>query len=315
MKGGRLRGMTSALFKRSMRPTILVIASCLILGCVSECRAQTIGGGSAGEISSAIADYFINWFPRVTKIQDEQPGWMTPLVTVTPRLQEQLRYDQLWQSQPNGIATDNFGGSRGLELIPWYNIEVILGIPPWIAHNGAIQHPTKTSQPTTDGWADETFLVKYRLLAANAEHGDYILTAFMGFSAPTGDDGNSEGHALFTPTLAFGKGLGNFDLQSTVGVTVPNGGLARLGMPVAYNTSFQYRVMQYFWPEFEVNYTWWPDGQRKGQSQVYLTSGVILGVIPIHDRIGVIIGAGYQVAVTKQPTSNHTVVLTGRIPF
>jgi hypothetical protein len=286
-----------------------------IVSLASQCFAQANPGEVQDSAASAIADYFINWFPRVTEIQSEQPGWMTPLVTVTPRLQEQLRYDQLWQSQPNGIATDNFGGSRGLELIPWYNIEVILGIPPWLAHNGAIQHPTKTSKPPTDGWGDETFLVKYRLLTANAEHGDYIVTAFMGFSAPTGDDGNSSGHALFTPTLAFGKGLRNFDLQSTVGVTVPNGGLGRLGMPVAYNTAFQYRIMKFLWPEFEVNYTWWPDGQRKGQSQVYLTSGVILGTIPIHDRIGVIIGSGYQVAVTKQPASNHAVILTARIPF
>jgi hypothetical protein len=288
---------------------------CAILGFAIQCRAQVNSAETHGSVTSAIEDYFSDWFPRVAQIQDEQPDFMTPLVTVTPRLLEQLRYDQLWESQPNGIATDNFGGSRGVELIPWYNIEVILGVPAWIAHNGAIQHPTKTSQPTSDGWADETFLAKYRLLSANAEHGDYILTAFMGFSAPTGDDGNSAGHALFTPTLAFAKGLGDFDLQSTVGVTVPNGGLARLGMPVAYNTAFQYRVMQYLWPEFEFNYTWWPDGQRKGQSQLYLTSGVVLGTIPIHDRIGICIGGGYQVAVTKQPASNHAVVLTGRIPF
>jgi hypothetical protein len=290
-------------------------ALCAIFSLATQCWAQANPAEAQGSFGSAIEDYFINWFPRVTAIQDAQPGWMTPLVTVTPRLQEQLRYDQLWQSQPNGIATDDFGGSRGLELIPWYNIELILGIPAWIVHNGAIQHPTPKNQPATDGWADETFLVKYRLLAANAEHGDYILTAFMGFSAPTGDDGNSAGHAEFTPTLAFGKGLGDFDLQSTVGVTVPNGGLARLGMPVAYNTALQYRIMEYLWPEFEVNYTWWPDGQRKGQSQVYLTTGLILGAIPIHDRIGVAIGAGYQVAVTKLPTNNHAVVLTARIPF
>ena len=28
-----------------------------------------------------VADYFINWFPRVTEIQREQPHWITPLVT------------------------------------------------------------------------------------------------------------------------------------------------------------------------------------------------------------------------------------------
>jgi len=39
----------------------------------------------------------------------------------------------------------------------------------------------------------------------------------MGFSAPTGDAANSNGHAIFTPTIAGGKGWGNFDIQSTLG--------------------------------------------------------------------------------------------------
>ena len=33
--------------------------------------------------------------------------------------------------------------------------------------NGHIRHSTKKKKVTTDGWADETFLVKYRLLSAN----------------------------------------------------------------------------------------------------------------------------------------------------
>jgi hypothetical protein len=38
--------------------------------------------------------YFGKWFARVSKIQSEQPHWITPLSTVTPRLEEELRYDQ-----------------------------------------------------------------------------------------------------------------------------------------------------------------------------------------------------------------------------
>jgi len=48
---------------------------------------------------------------------------------------------------------------------------------------------------------------------------------------------------------------------------------------------------------------------------VFLTSGVVLKTIPIHDRIGVTIGSSYQVAVTKQPVINHRFVLTERISF
>ena len=31
--------------------------------------------------------YFSNWFARVDKTKDEQPHWVTPLATTTPRLE------------------------------------------------------------------------------------------------------------------------------------------------------------------------------------------------------------------------------------
>ncbi|HEV3110416.1 MAG TPA: hypothetical protein VGY99_07965 [Candidatus Binataceae bacterium] len=270
---------------------------------------------TAPQSTNPIVEYFLDWFPRVTRIQSEQPHWVTPLVTVTPRLEEEVRYDQFFQSLAHGKTTDNYGGGKGLELIPFQNTEVILGFPAWISHGGTKVHGTKKKIAPSDGWADETFLVKYRLLSANEEKGNYILTAFMGFSAPTGDAANSNGHAIFTPTIAGGKGWGNFDVQSTLGVSFPLGGEDRLGMPLVSNTAFQYRVYRYFWPEFEVNYTWWPNGARTGINQVFLTPGLLIGRIPLHDRIGLTFGAGYQVAVTHQPQYNHSVILTARIPF
>ncbi len=276
----------------------------------APCAAQTAtSGGGSSSFGSAIVDYFANWFSRVSQIQSEQPHWVTPVVTVTPRLEEEFRYDQFWQANPHGAATDNFGGGKGLELIPFQNVEVILGVPAWVAHNGHIPHED------SDGWADETFLIKYRLLSANEENGNYILTAFMGFSAPTGDDGNSNRHGIFTPTIAGGKGFGNFDVQMTAGIALPDGGLQRLGMPLAWNTTFQYRVFKYFWPEFEVNHTWWPNGEREGETQVFLTPGLVIGRIPIHDRVGFTAGFGYQVAVTDHPMYHHSAIFTGRIPF
>jgi hypothetical protein len=86
-------------------------------------------------------------------------------------------------------------------------------------------------------------------------------------------------------------------------------------MPLAWNTAMQYRIYHYFWPEFEVNYTWWPNGEREGETQVFLTPGILVGRIPIHERIGLTVGFGYQVAVTKNPMYNHAAILSGRIPF
>jgi hypothetical protein len=300
------------------RAALATVAVFLMLP--AQGRAQSVPSATSPSLLSPVVDYFADWFPRVTRIQSEQPHWVTPLVTVTPRLEEEFRYDQLWQAQSHGKALDNFGANKGLELIPFQNTEIILGVPGWIAHNGALPRKPKMGKkpgpkPASDGWADETFLIKYRILSGNEENGDYILTAFMGFSVPTGDDGNSNGHTIYTPTIAFGKGFGDFDFQSTVGVAIPNGGVDRLSMPLSWNTAFQYRIFRYFWPELEFNYTWFTLGENTGKSQLFVTPGLIIGRIPIHDRVGMTFGAGYQVAVTHHPAYNNAVIATGRIPF
>ena len=80
-----------------------------------------------------------------------------------------------------GITTNNYDGGKGLELIPFEKVEVIFNVPPYLAHN---------DPKVRDGFGDVAFLVKYRLLSANEEHGNYILTAFLGWSLPTGDHKN-----------------------------------------------------------------------------------------------------------------------------
>src|SRR5579864_3825036 len=164
--------------------------------------------------SGALAQdgYFADWFARVDKTKNEQPHWVTPLATTTPRLEEEYRYDQLWQTNAKGITTDNYDGGKGLELIPFEKVEVIFNVPPYLAHNNPVVH---------DGFGDVAFLIKYRLLSANEERGNYILTAFLGWSVPTGSYTNGSLHAIITPTIAYGKGFGHFDAQGTFGVGLP----------------------------------------------------------------------------------------------
>jgi len=61
-------------------------------------------------LASAQDGYFTDWFPRVDKTQAEQPHWITPLATTTPRLEEEVRYDQWWQRA--GIDSLREGGSH-----------------------------------------------------------------------------------------------------------------------------------------------------------------------------------------------------------
>jgi hypothetical protein len=72
----------------------------------------------ASAIAAAQDDYFANWFHCVDKTRAKQPHRITSLATTTPRLEDEFRYDVFWQNNARGVTTDNYGGSKGLELIP-----------------------------------------------------------------------------------------------------------------------------------------------------------------------------------------------------
>jgi hypothetical protein len=226
--------VTDKLYSRSSAANsfLLRIAMVVLMTAFAaiSCRANDNEVNSTNSSSNPVANYFLNWFPRATQIQSEQPHWITPLFTVTPRLEQELRYDQTWQRLPNGHMIYNYGSGKGVELIPFDPVEVIIGIPAYEVEN---------TTPRKEGWADETFLVKYRILSGNEENGNYILSAFMGLSVPSGSDDFSNHHFIFTPTAAFGKGWGNFSIQSTLGFSIPDNGFVHegSGTPLAFNTA------------------------------------------------------------------------------
>jgi hypothetical protein len=266
------------------------------------CMVVILGSG----VAVGQNEYFADWFARVDQTKDEQPHWITPIATTTPRLEEEYRYDQLWQTNAKGITTDNYDGGKGLELIPFEKVEVIFNVPPYLAHN----------DPTVeDGFGDLAFLVKYRLLSANEKSGSYILTAFLGWSLPTGQYKNGALHAVITPTLAYGKGLGNFDLQGTFGIQFPTADTNLVGRNYLWNNTFQYRVLRKLWPEVELNSTFFQDGKNGGQKQNFATPGLVIGRLRLWGRVGFTVGAGYQIATTHFHTSNHNPILSIRFPF
>ncbi|MGA7274987.1 MAG: hypothetical protein WBX14_09110 [Candidatus Udaeobacter sp.] len=265
-------------------------------------------GASSPE--NALADYFSNWFSRASAIQAEQPHWITPLVTTTGRVEEKFRYDQMWESLRGGETLTNYGGggSKGLDLVPFNPVEVTIGLPSW---------QTVNSKPAKNGWTDESFRIKYRLLAADEENGNYILSAFVGLTVPNGSDNTTSHHFAYSPTIAFGKGFGDFDVQGTLGTSVPDNGGSRVGTgtPILSNTAFQYHLLKYLWAQVETNYTYWPNGNHESLSQLFLTPGLAIGRIPIAGRVGLTVGAGCQIAVTDNPLYHRNIILSARLPF
>lgn len=272
----------------------------LVLLAIVALAAQAFAQSSSSDQS-----YFGSWFDRVSRTQAEQPHWITPMFTTTPRLEEEFRYDVGWQNTTAGNVT-NYGGGKGLEFIPSEHVEIIVSPPPYLAH----QNPTQM-----DGFGDTSFLLKYRFAAGNEEAGNYIVTAFLGGSIPTASYSNGAENAVVTPTLALGKGWGAFDVQGTLGIALPVGDIARLGTPIAYNTAFQYRLFGKLWPELEVNGVLFHDGKHDGQQQVFLSPGLVVGKIHLWRRLGLTVGAGEQIALTSFHTYNHNRVVSVRFPF
>jgi hypothetical protein len=64
------------------------------------------------------------WFEQVAQIQAEQPHWITPLVTVTPLLEEEYRFDVDLEAVPYGRSVAAYGAGKGLELVPARRVEV-----------------------------------------------------------------------------------------------------------------------------------------------------------------------------------------------
>lgn len=255
----------------------------------------------------AAQDSFVShWFQRSDQAKADQPHWITPLATVTPRLEQEFRTDFLVQSTAAGDQLINFGGGKGLELIPGEHVELLFNVPPYLEHN---------NPNVRDGFGDVSFVGKYRLVARNEEHGNYILTLFLGGAIPTGSYSNGARGGVITPTIAGGKGWKLFDVQSTLGVGLPTSHADAIGHAISFNTSFQYHVFQKLWPEVEVNSTFWKSGTQDGKKQVFLTPGLILGRFRLHGHLVMAFGAGFQIAVTHYHTYNHAGVFTIRFPF
>ena len=260
--------------------------------------------------------YFAGWQDRVEAAQASQPHWMTPMTTVTPRLEQEYRFDLSQQYLQNGAQIDNYGGGKGLELIPTTTNEILINVPNF-------EHRANVKAAT--GFADGNFVtIKQRLLSANEENGNYILSAFLGFQAPTGITAFTNRPAwIVTPTLAGGIGWGDFDLQATMGYTLPTDNLHTVGTSLISSATLQYHFGEYFWPEFALNDTQWTSGERAGRNQLLVGPGIVFGRFQIYKRVKLSFGISYQLAVVPDhaivepltPTYNHALILSMRMTF
>jgi len=256
-------------------------------------------------------NFFEKWEARASKTQSQQPSWSVPLVAPYPMLVQVFRADFVRQITPSRTATWNYGFSRGLNLIPGFNSEFDFYYPPYIQHN---------SPTAKDGFGDVGFLYKYRILSANEKRGNYMLSAQVNATIPTGSYSNGSTDASVNPALLAGKGFGRFDVISTLGGTLPTENTATLGRSIAWNTIGQYHLGKYLWPEVESNATWFYGGKNDGKMQNFLTPGLTTSRFKFHpgdakSRTGIAVGAGMQIASSHFHTFNHGLVFSARFIF
>lgn len=260
---------------------------------------------------SAQNSFFSQWEQRTSRTQSEQPAWAVPVVSPYPMLIQVLRADFTRQVTPTLTDTWNYGGGRGLNLIPGFNSEFDFYYPPYIQHN---------TPKGKDGAGDTGFLYKYRILSANETNGNYMLSAQLVATIPTGSHGNGSTDASLAPTLMAGKGFGRFDVISCGGGTLPTGDTLKLGRSVAWNTTVQYKIAKFLYPEIEDNATYFFGGKNDGKMQNFLTPALMVSKFKFHpedssSRPAVAFGGGMQLATSQFHTYNHNLVLTARMIF
>jgi hypothetical protein len=250
------------------------------------------------------------WAQRATETQNRQPAWPPPLVTTYVGLIEVGRADFIRQTASNNVQTWNLDGGKGLNLIPLANTEVDTNLPGFFEHS---------SPKVADGAGDMSFVLKYRFLAGNARHGSYVASAFLSSTIPTGSYKNGAADATVGPNIGLGKGFGWFDVQTTLGASLPVEDTLKLGRTIAWNTAAQAHVAKYFWPEVEFNSSFFKGGANDGKSQVFATPGLLVAR-RLHpeqprSRLAVCAGAGEQIATGKFHSYNHAITVTTRFLF
>jgi len=147
-----------------------------------------------------------------------------------------------------------------------------------------------------------------------------MLSAQLVASIPTGSHSNGSTDAAVVPTLLGGKGFGRFDVISSLGGNLPTGDTNKLGRTIVWNTTAQYKIGKYVWPELESNATYFYGGKNDGKTQNFLTPGMTFSKFKFHpseakSRSAIAFGGGMQIATSKLHTYNHNLVLTARLVF
>ena len=249
------------------------------------------------------------FFAHNAAITRVQPGWPTPLVEPEPRLTQYYRLAFSNEYMAAGTRTVSYGDGRGGGIVAWNRCEFDLLPPAYIQHNSS----------AADGFGDTTALVKFRIASGNAEAGNYIATAILSHTFPTGSHSNGAATGSWNPTVAGGVGLGKrFDVETALGGTLPTGKIAQQGRTMAWNALAQEHITGAFWLEVENNASFYFAGSHDGRMQNFVTPAAFYvprrkAWRPTHPFV--VFAVGMQMATSGFHTYNHKLIGEMRVLF
>jgi hypothetical protein len=276
------------------RPYTLLFA---LIACVA------VGSPGAGAQS-----YYQKFRSRNAAMADVQPTWMGPLIQSDARLSQaaKISVSNAWV---NGALVTSYGNNHGVSLLGGRRFQFDLNPPSYFR---------SSSPAVADGFGNASTQVKYRIAAANAQHGNFALSAALcrSFGGGYGQNGMLTG--AYFPKLLAGKAWGRFVVQSALNGVLPTGKIAAQGRAIEWNSTAQLHAGTHAYFDIEDNVTWLTGGTDDGKTQNFLTPAGFLmvrrkGWEPAHATL--VFNAGIQIATSTFHLYNHNVVSEMRILF
>lgn len=252
---------------------------------------------------------FAHWRGSNAAMTTVQPTWMGPLIQTDARLSQSARISVSNSYTPAGTRTLNYGNHHTMGLLVGDRIQVNMMAPPYIQNNSA---------GLKDGFGDTMVEAKYRIASGDATHGNYALTAMVCESLPTGSYRNGAQTAVYYPTVAMGRMWGRFDVQTTLGGTMPTGKIAAQGRQINWNTTGRVQVGTRLWIDVEDNANFTFGGAFDRKVENFLTPAAFYVFKRKEWRAKhpmFVIGGGMQIATSGFHTYNHNLIPEMRVLF
>ena len=277
---------------------------------LSLCFIALSSTAAFAQTTTTNTNFFSAWENRVRATLARQPSFPIPVIAPSSQMVQLFRFDYLHEYTPARTATDIYTNGKGLNIIPFANVEIDIDLPPYIQHN---------NPKVIDGAGDFSTVIKYRPFASPDKHHSYSLGGQVAITYPTGSYKNGALVSTVTPTLMGGKGFGPFAIQSTIGALLPTSDTSTIGRTVTWNTTAQARIGKIFWPEIEVNSNYYHEGANNGKTQTFVSPGFMVSKINFRhtpgNRLALIFGSGFQIATSTFHSYNHAYVFTSRFAF